>query len=55
MASPGNRHRANCIGTLSFPVPFRAMGSGGGICAAPLLALFCTCIFNCAPDPFRDF
>jgi len=36
MASPGNRHRANCIGTLSFPVRFRAMGSGGGICAAPL-------------------
>ena len=22
MASPGNQHRANCIGTLSFPMRF---------------------------------
>jgi len=30
MASPGNRHCANCIGTLSFPIRLRPGRSGPG-------------------------
>ena len=26
MASPGNRHRANCIGALSFPIKLKFSG-----------------------------
>jgi len=36
MASPGNEHCANCIGTLSFPIGKATVPSGPRFSSAPL-------------------
>ena len=53
MASPGNRHCANCIGTRSFPVcvaPFQI--PGGNRPPAPLRLLYADCYAGCPSGPY---
>ena len=50
MASPGNEHCANCIGTLSFPIGKATVPSGPRFSSAPLVAVI-ECDIGTVCDP----
>ena len=50
MASPGNEHCANCIGTLSFPIGKATVPSGPRFSSVPLAAV-AECDIGTVCDP----
>jgi len=51
MASPGNEHCANCIGTLSFPIGKATVPSGPRFSSVPLAAV-AECDIGTVCDPW---